>query len=158
MSRPRRQVNLPPTSRPQLHINKPGPPPVQPRLAPVLLRDIRQRPVALADEQRVGVQPPRAHAARPLVEPGPRARDRPRHVRHEGVVDGPQPGPALNYGRDVRRVEQGGRRAVERLVRVFWVGTAVAAAGAVGVWHDLGRGDEAVAVAQDDALGGRCDG
>lgn len=158
MRRPRRQVNLPPASRPQLHINEPCPPPVQPRLAPVLLRDIRQRPVALADEQRIGVQPLGAHAAGPLVEPGPRARDRPCHVGHKGVVDGPQPGPALDHGRDVRRVEQRGCRAVERLVGVLWVGPAAAPACAVGVWHDLGRGDEAVAVAQDDALGGGCDG
>lgn len=158
MSRPRRQVNLPPTSRPQLHINEPCPPPVEPRLAPVLLRDVRQRPVALADEQRVRVQPHRAHPSHPLVEPGPRARDAPRHVGHEGVVDGPQPGPALYDRRYVGRVEQGRRRAVERLVGVSRVGPAAAPARAEGVRDDLGRGDEAVAVAEDDAPGRGCYG
>lgn len=141
-----------------VQIDQPGAPLVERGRAPPRRRDVRQRAVRLAKQQRVDMKPLGAHAADPLVKARAGSGDGPRHVFHERVVGDPQQRPTLEEAGHVRGVEQRRDGAVERLVGPGGVGPAGALAGAVRLGHDLGRVAEAVAVADEDALGGGGDG
>lgn len=158
VSGPRSHVNDLSSRGLDLQVDQPSTPLVQRGLAPPLLRDVRQRAIRLAKQQRVHVEPLAAHASNPLVKARARARDGPGHVLDERVVGDPQQRPTLEVRRHVGGVKQRRDGAVEGLVGAGWVWAAGAFAGAVWLGHDLGRVAEAVAVADEDALGGRGDG
>lgn len=152
MRGPRCNVDLPPSSRLQLHVDQPSAPPVEGRLASPLLRDVWDGPTRLAEQQPVDVEAVAADATHPLVEAGARARDEPRHVLDKQLVGDPLQRAALDESRDVRGVEERRDGAVQRLVGPVWVGTSLSAPGAVRLGHYLGGVSEAVTVAHDDAV------